>query len=130
MPVHSHWPCGSYPILVNPTKTEIEKFGKDEVWDTLRIVVDSDDDSQFAVGSGHGNTHTSVTKGAYLVTRKFILPDSYILFIEDKQFFFNLEDVMGGRKVRAAKAIPSIGAENVQFALEILIDLRRKHWSH
>lgn len=88
--IKSSWPDGSYPVLIDPTDFEVVQFSEREKWDTLRICVDGD---KIAIGSGHDNTHDSVTKLANLR-----YPETYILFRADDQFYFNLEDMSGKRK--------------------------------
>lgn len=91
----SHWPTGDYPIFIDPTFPEILTLCK-ERWDTLRLCVDDD---IFAVASGYGNTHQSIidiVKRAEGLRRWH--PETYIIF-RDQGFFFNLEDVNGGRRV-------------------------------
>lgn len=110
MPVVSNWPNLSYPILVNPTDREIEKFGEAEAWDSLRIAecscneCNNKDNKTFAVASGLGNTHTSITNRAHRfcienkLLCRFILPYTYIIYIDKKRFYFNLQDVSGSER--------------------------------
>lgn len=94
MPTKSNWPTGDYPVLINPTDYEVAAFSDKEKWDTLRICVSGEN---IAIGSGHGNTHDSITKLAQMR-----YPDTYILFRVDGRFYFNMEDTGGKRKTSLA----------------------------
>lgn len=93
---YSFWPDGSYPIFINPEIPEVVELAKSG-WDTVRICVEEE---VLAIASGYGNTHQSVIEAvsALLKPKKRFFPETYILFREEGDFWFNLEDVSGQRK--------------------------------
>jgi len=101
---HSFWPDGSYPIFIDPDFNELMELAKSG-WDTVRICLNQNDDF-IAMASGHGNTHQSVIDAVKNVKglRRWH-PETYILFKEQGDFWFNLEDVSGERKAHYRKVV-------------------------
>lgn len=98
----SFWPTGDYPIFINPDFAEIAELAKSG-WDTVRICVDNEN---IGVASGYGNTHQSVIDMMRVkLDDRRLLPESYILFKEDGDFWFNCEDMSGERKLHYKSAI-------------------------
>ena len=95
---HSHWD-GDYPIYINPTFDEYKELTQ---WDTIRICIVGDN---IAFASGHGNTHQSITDAMKLKLKIREYPETYIMFKEGDQVFFNLEDVSGERKCPWKRAV-------------------------
>lgn len=116
----SYWETGDYPILINPEFSELDKLG---LWDTIRICVDK---TNLGLASGHGNTHDSITK--MMVHHKYSsgMPETYILFKDGDEYFFNLEDVGLGRKVKFRPVLRKLFSDqNVQI-IEDIVSIRRQ----
>jgi len=122
--IYSHWDSGDYPIFINPTFDELKKLAESR-WDTVRICVEDD---TLAIASGHGNTHQSVIEGVEksLQIRRWH-PETYILFREGHEFYFNLEDMGGGRKVKAKKVLRKYFSEQHEETLNDLLSLSDEH---
>lgn len=92
----SFWPTGDYPIYINPSTKDMFELAATG-FDTVRICVE---DELLAVASGYGNTHQSVIDAVRQSLKiKRWHPETYILFKENNQYWFNLEDISGDRKV-------------------------------
>lgn len=114
----SHWPDKSYPCLFNPDDKEVLYFADKERWDTLRICIVDD---HIGIGSGHGHTHTSVQQLMAKRLKKRILPETWILFREDGDFWFNCEDTSGKRKVHWRKVLKEF-SERHQEIITTLVE--------
>lgn len=91
----SYYTTGDYPIYVNPTANEIKEL-VERGFDTLRIYIDTER-GILAIASGYGNTHDSIIKKVCEIQPRFF-PESYILFRQGTELFWNLEDRGGKRK--------------------------------
>lgn len=89
---YSHWPTGDYPILINPSPEEYEKITSQR-WDSLRIMVDSDD---IGIASGLGNTHNSVQNAMRKVLDRHLHAHDYIFYVADGRVYSNEECFDGG----------------------------------
>ena len=113
----SFWPNKEYPILYEPTDSELIQFSEQENWDTLRI---NCTDKVIAVASGHGNTHQSISD----MCKDLKWCDTHIIFREDGGYWYNLEAAsMKGRKVRYHKRPDLFTPRQVEI-LQTLVELR------
>lgn len=101
-----------YPVFINPTFVELVELCKNP-WDTMRIL---ENDDLFIIGSGYGNTHTTLAHcyAEHNGFKKVIRPelsfpnnityrgkwpywDSFILHHKYGKCYINLEDVSGNQ---------------------------------
>lgn len=119
---YSHWPGGDYPIFINPDDAELVEAGELlDKWDTLRICVDDDN---IGIGSGMGNTHDSVTKAMIAKHCSRGLPETFILFRQGDNFYFNLEDVTGERAASFRRAVRENFSKRHEEILTTLVQIR------
>lgn len=86
MPKVSNWPCGSYPIYINPTWDELVEFTKSGPYN-LRIMEYEED---LAICSGLSNTYNSVNHAYRKWKRiKRSYATDFILYKEHQTWFFN-----------------------------------------
>lgn len=117
----SYWETREYPILINPEFWELGELFL-EKWDTIRICVDG---KNIGLASGYGNTHSSITSMMRVkLNNRRLLPDTYILFRQDGDFFFNLEDIGGGRKVHYRKVLKEWFEEDHARILQDIVTAR------
>lgn len=118
--IFSQWKTEDYPILIDPEFPELLRLGP---WDTIRICVDGD---HIGLASGYGNTHDSVTKMMVAHRCSTGLPETYILFREDGEYWFNLEDLTGGRKVSAERVFRRYFSDDHANILRDVIAIREE----
>lgn len=95
-----------YPIYVNPDFDEIKQIAE-RGWDTLRIMAS---DEYFIIGSGYGNTHSSLVVFAknLLKKREMFHLLAYIMFHEGGRCYFNMDgktDQKDDESMPASKAL-------------------------
>lgn len=114
---HSFWPDGSYPQFVNPEFDELVELANHK-WDTVRILVDEED---LVLGSGYGNTHTTLAKAArvMLKTKRF-LGVPYILYHEQGRAYFNMTDVSGQEREPALSGLKEFSARHKEVLRELI----------
>lgn len=117
--IYSHWETGDYPILLDPDFTELDRLG---LWDTLRICVDGE---HIGIASGLGNTHQSITAAMTACQLSSGLPETYILFRDGDEYYFNLEDVSGQRRARPRPTFRVYFSDGHAHVLSDCIQLRK-----
>lgn len=113
----SVWADGSAPVLLDPTDSELVKFAETERIDTLRVCWCKE---HVAIGSGFGNTHSSVTEAGRRIWPRWF-PDSIIVWRDGEVWRVN--DLCGIERMRLESWLKAEGNVRMQEALEMIVSV-------
>lgn len=124
----SNWGgSGNHPILLNPTIEEIVQFAQTERIDTLRICWDGDN---FALASGYGNTHNTVTQAGRKLWGRRWFPYNAILYKTGQdRWAWNMLDGSDGDRVSFEKGLRLVPT-NLANAVRDIVKIHDERYSH